>query len=237
MKKIKKLSIVIPVYNEKKTIEKVLEKVNNVNLGKIEKEIILVDDGSTDGSLELLKRLKQNKKYDFSLIVHAHNQGKSTALRRGFKSVSGDVVVVQDGDLEYDPNDFVKMLGKMEESGAKVVYGSRRLEKKNKQYSGLSFYLGGLFLTEAVNLLYGAKITDEPTCYKMFDTKLLNSLNLTSKRFEFCPEVTAKVLKSGETIYEVPIVYNPRHVDQGKKIKFSDFFEALWTLLKYRFVK
>jgi len=234
VEKIKKLSIVIPVFNEEKTVGKILDKVFAVDFGKIKLEVIVVNDGSTDKTLAILKSLK--KKYPIKLITYKNNQGKSSALIVGFGSVTGDVVTVQDGDLEYNPSDFVKMLKKISQDNILVVYGSRRLNKENVQYSGISFYAGGMLLTILANILYGSNITDEPTCYKMFDAKLLNSLDLKSKRFEFCPEVTAKVLKKGVKIYEVPINYRPRHVDQGKKIKLHDFFEAVWTLIKYRFV-
>lgn len=235
MKIINKLSIVIPVFNEEKTIRKIVERVLKVDLNNIEKEIILINDGSTDDTGRVLDKLQ--KEYNLIIINHKKNCGKSFALRTGFKKATGDVVVVQDGDLEYEPNDFKKLINKLLESEhIKVVYGSRRLNKENVQYSGLSFYLGGLLLTIIANALYGTKITDEPTCYKMFDIKVLKSIKLKSKRFEFCPEVTAKVAKLGYKIYEVPIGYNPRHVKQGKKIKPRDFFEAFWTLIKYRFI-
>ncbi len=229
-----KLSIVIPVFNEEKTIEIILDKVFKVDFGKVKLEVVVVNDGSTDNTLRVLHKLEKN--YPIRVITYKSNKGKSSALITGFKYVTGDVVTVQDGDLEYNPNDFVTMLKKMLERDVLVVYGSRRLNKTNVQYSGLSFYAGGLLLTYMANILYGGKITDEPTCYKMFQTKLLKSVNLQSKHFEFCPEVTAKVLKRGINIYEVPISYHPRHTSQGKKIKLSDFFEAVWTLLKYRFV-
>ena len=234
MENIKKLSIVIPVFNEEKTIEKLIERVIKVDLGKIDKEIIIVDDGSVDGTSKILNEIiKKNK--NLILLKHKKNLGKGWALRTGFRKVSGQVVVIQDGDMEYDPNDFKKMITKMQEKGVRVVYGSRRIEPKNKQYSGLGFYAGGLFLTHMANILYGCQITDEPTCYKMIDKKLLDDLKIEAKRFEFCPEVTAKICKKGEKIYEVPILYNPRHSDQGKKIKLKDFFEAVWVLLKLRF--
>jgi len=236
MNKINKLSIIIPVFNEAKTIEKIVRRVMAVDLGKIEKEIIIIDDGSTDGTKEVLSKLKMKyQKQNIYFLQHKKNRGKSRALRTGFAKASGDVVVVQDGDMEYDPNDFRKMLAKMFTSGVRVVYGSRRLEKTNKQYSGMGFYVGGLLLTYMANLLYGCRITDEPTCYKMIERKLLNSLKISSTRFEFCPELTAKVARRGINIYEVPISYNPRHVDQGKKIKLNDFFEAAWTLMRLRF--
>jgi len=229
VKIINKLSIIIPVYNEEKTIKQLLERVLAVDLGKIKKEIIVVNDGSTDRTLDEIKKIK-----DIKLISYNKNIGKSSSLRTGFEQITGDVVVVQDGDMEYDPNDFKKLLRKMQTPGVQVVYGSRILGKRDINYSGLSFFVGGLALTKLVNFLYGAKITDEPTCYKMFETKLLQSLDLKSVRFEFCPEVTAKVLKKGIKIYEVPISYNPRHIDQGKKIRAADFVEAVWVLIRER---
>ena len=234
MKTIRKLSIVVPVYNEEKTIGKMLNKIYSVDFGKIKLEVVVVNDGSKDNSLNVLKELE--KTYPIKLVSYNKNRGKSCALREGFKHITGDVVTIQDGDLEYEPKDFVKMLNKMLENDVKVVYGSRRLNKENVQYSGLSFYAGGLVLTYMANILYGGNITDEPTCYKMFESKLLKGIKLESKRFEFCPEVTAKVLRSGIKIHEVPIFYHPRNASQGKKIKLSDFFEAVWALVKYRFV-
>lgn len=226
-----KLSIVIPVFNEKNTIEKILEKTENVRLAS-EKEIIIVDDFSTDGTREILRRYEGK----YSVLYHEKNRGKGRALRTGFAAVTGEVVVVQDADLEYDPNDFGPMLAKMA-GGAQVVYGSRRLQHSyfKRRHSGHIFALGGIFLTWLTNFLYGTKITDEPTCYKMFKADLLKSLNLECERFEFCPEVTAKVAKRKIKIHEVPINYYPRHKNEGKKINWHDAIEAVWTLLKYRF--
>lgn len=234
MKNISKLSIVIPVFNEVNTIRLLLERVDNADIGGIKKEIIVVNDGSKDKTLKELKKAKRDG-VEFKLINHPKNLGKSAALRTGFRYITGEVTVIQDGDMEYDPNDFKKMIKRMKSPKVRVVYGSRRLEKKNIQYSGFSFFIGGLILTYMVNILYRGNITDEPTCYKMFDTTLLQKLKLQSQRFEFCPEVTAKILRLGEKIYEVPISYNPRHANQGKKIKARDFFEAVWVLVKYRF--
>ena len=234
MKSIRKLSILIPVYNEEKTIEKLVKRVYGVNLGKVKKELIVILDGPKDNTEVILNMIKD--KYNLNLISYKKNKGKTWAIRQGIKKATGDVIVIQDGDLEYDPNDFKKMLKEMNKDEVKVVYGSRRLMKDNVQYSGLSFYLGGLSLTVLANLLYGTRITDEPTCYKMFDSKLLKSVNLKTERFEFCPEVTAKVSKLGHKIYEIPISYKPRHVSEGKKIKLKDYFAAVWTLIKYRFV-
>jgi len=229
-----KLSIVIPVFNEKNTIAEILKRVEAVDLG-VEKEIIIVDDFSVDGTRELLKSYEEK----YMIIYHEKNCGKGRALRTGFAKTTGDVVVVQDADLEYDPNDFKAMLVEMTSSGAQIVYGSRRLQHSylKSRHSGHIFALGGILLTWFTNLLYNIKLTDEPTCYKMLRADLLNSLNLECERFEFCPEVTAKVAKRNIKIYEVPINYYPRHKNEGKKINWRDFIEAVWTLLKYKFKK
>lgn len=234
MKSVGKLSVLIPVYNEERTIEKLISRVSKVKIPEVSLEFVVINDGSSDGTLEVLRKLE--KKYKLKIVSYKKNGGKTWAIRKGIKEASGDVIVIQDGDLEYDPKDFVKMIEEMKKEGVRVVYGSRRLKKDNVQYSGLSFYLGGLSLTWLANILYGSGITDEPTCYKMFDAKLLKSIRLETKRFEFCPEVTAKVCRMGNKIYEVPISYKPRHVDQGKKIRLKDYFDAVWTLVKYRFV-
>lgn len=226
-----KLSIIVPVYNEDKTIGKLIRIIKGVDLKGIKKEIIVVDDSSKDKTVEKLKKINGIK-----LILHRKNLGKGAAIRTGIKYVTGDVVIIQDADLEYDPNDYYKLIKPIIERKAEVVYGSRRLKKENKKHSGISFYLGGLILTAIVNLLYGIKITDEPTCYKVFRVDILKEINLKCNRFEFCPEVTAKVAKKGIKIYEIPISYFPRSIKQGKKIKWRDGIDAIWTLLKYRFV-
>jgi len=229
----KTLSIIIPAYNEIETISKVLEKIEKADIGNVKKEIIIVDDGSTDGTRNFLQ--KQKKKY--KVIFHKKNMGKGFAVRTGIKNATGEVVIIQDADLEYDPNDYKKLIDPILLGKSEVVYGSRRLHKKNKQYSGLSFFVGGVSLTIIANLLYpNLKITDEPTCYKVFKADVIKSIPLECKRFEFCPEVTAKVAKRHIKIKEVPIKYFPRHSDEGKKIKWKDGVEAVWTLLKYRFV-
>jgi len=238
-----KLSIIIPVYNEKETILKLLDKVNQVDLGNIEKEIIIVDDFSTDGTREILRSAENQYKAPLfggsgiKIIYHDKNYGKGRAVRSGIKQVTGDWVIIQDADLEYEPNDIKKVLNKMIQKNAQVVYGSRRLngEYLRGRYSGISFAIGGIFVSWIANLLYQIHITDEPTCYKMIKTDLLKSLNLQCERFEFCPEVTAKVAKRKIKIYEVPINYYPRHKNEGKKINWYDGLEAIWTLIKYRF--
>ena len=230
-----KLSIVIPVFNEKNTIQELLKKVDSVDFGDTQKEIIIVDDGSTDGTKEILKSLAGR----FKVFFHEKNSGKGMALRTGFNNATGEIIVVQDADLEYDPNDLKVLLDKMKEPEVLVVYGSRRFNRNyhyfEGRYSGHVYAVGGIFLTWLTNLLYGINISDEPTCYKMFRANLLLDLDLKCKRFEFCPEVTAKVAKRGIKIHEVPISYYPRHKNEGKKIKIRDGIEAIITLLKYKF--
>ena len=225
-----KLTVIIPVFNEKATIEQIIKKVKKV---PVEKEIIVVDDGSTDGTAEILKEISEKDK-NIKIILKEKNEGKGSAIREGLKYVNGDVVVIQDADLEYEPTDWIEMLKFMEEKKADVVYGSRVLGKNKK--SSFVFYLGGRILSIITNFLYGAGITDEPTCYKMFNTEIIKSLNLKCRGFEFCPEVTAKIRKKGIKIYEVPIHYNPRSTKEGKKIRWKDGIIAIWTLIKYRFI-
>lgn len=230
--KTRHLSIIVPVYQEENTIFEVLNILNALKISGYKKEIIVVDDASKDGSV---KRVKQaSKQVPLKLVRHNNNMGKGSAIRTGLRFATGDIVVIQDADLEYDPHDFIPMLKEMEKSGSPVVYGSRRLKSNNTQYSGLSFYIGGVLLTHITNLLYFSHITDEPTCYKMFKRSYLEGLNLQCRRFEFCPEVTAKTLRQGIKIPEVPISYHPRHIDEGKKIRSKDFLEAVYTLLRYR---
>ncbi|MDP2946982.1 MAG: glycosyltransferase family 2 protein [Nanoarchaeota archaeon] len=227
------LSIIIPVYNEKKTILEILKKIEQVNLNDFSfgKEIIIVDDGSTDGTTDILK--KTEKKY--KVIYQYKNLGKGTAIRAALKEVSGDYVIIQDADLEYDPLDYKKLLECALKNNAKVVYGSRRMGSE-KKFSHWYYYLGGLFLNWVTNIICGTNITDESTCYKFFKTDFLKSIPLESERFEFCPEVTVKIAKRGVKIYEVPIKYFPRHINEGKKIRWKDGLIALWTLIKYKFV-
>lgn len=227
------LPIIIPVYNEKNTIRELVDKVKQVNLvHNFSQEIIVVDDGSTDGTRDILPALSGVK-----LIYHEHNPGKGAAIRTGIKECTGNYIIIQDADLEYNPNDFNLLLEKAVSEDLPVVYGSRELKTQHNRYCNLSFYLGGLFLTKLTNLLYAQKITDEATCYKLFKADLLKSLPLHCNRFEFCPEVTARVAKKGIKIPEVGISYYPRHKSEGKKINWRDGLEAIWTLIKYKFVK
>lgn len=225
-----KLSIIVPVYNEKNTILEILKRLTDLNLGAIEKEIILVDDCSNDGTRQIIEGLTGS----YKIIFHDKNQGKGFAIRSGLKETTGDYVVIQDADMEYDPKDLKTMVEKMITEKIPVLYGSRRLRKENVQYSGLLFYFGGWLLTAVANILYGQKLTDEPTCYKMFQTDFIKSLPLRSRRFEFCPEVTALSALRGIKIPEIPISYYPRHKKEGKKIRWHDALTAVWVLLKYR---
>jgi len=226
------LSIIIPCYNEEKTIEKILNRIEKARLpDNIKKEIIIVDDGSVDKTKEILSQLKEK----YKIIYHQKNQGKGAAIKTGLKYASGEYVIVQDADLEYDPRDYQALLECALKNNAEVVYGSRRLNPHNK-YSAFSFYLGGRFLTRLTNVLYGTKITDEATGYKMFKTETIKNINLKSKGFEFCPEITAKIAKKKIKIFEVPINYYPRSKKEGKKINWKDGIEAVWTLIKYKFI-
>lgn len=225
----RKLSIIIPAYNEERTLEEAVRRVEGADLG-VAKEIVIVDDGSTDSTRRLIEGFGDRCR----AVFLPRNMGKGSALRAGFAVASGDYVVVQDADLEYDPSDLRIMVAKARE-GHKVVYGSRRMGRGKNPMAGLSYYAGGVLLSWLSNLLYGTRITDEPTCYKMFDRELLNSIPLRCERFEFCPEVTAKVAKRGERIVEVPISYAPRSRAEGKKIAWRDGVAAIRTLLEYRF--
>jgi glycosyltransferase involved in cell wall biosynthesis len=224
------------VYNEYNNIDAVIQAIKAVKLPEqVEAlELILVDDGSNDGTAEKLEKYKNDK----TMIVHSSpaNFGKGTATRTGITYVTGDVVLIQDADMEYDPNDYAALLRPIIEDNAEVVYGSRFLRKTRPEGMAWQNWLANQLLKVTANVLYGARLTDEATAYKMFKTEIIKALNLKSKRFEFCPEVTAKVLKKGCKIVEVPISYKGRTVDEGKKIKWYDGFESIWTLLKYRFV-
>lgn len=222
------LSVIMPVYNERDTLNEILSRVQAV---PVKKEIIIVDDGSTDGTRQILKNIKGG---NIKVILHERNQGKGAAIRTGLREATGDIVIIQDADLEYDPMDYLKLIPLIQSGEAQVVYGSRTLGSKKRSYH--RYYWGGQLITFVANVLYRLKITDEPTCYKMFKKDLIDRIQLDCKGFEFCPEVTAKVARLGYTIHEVPISYHPRSFEQGKKIKWKDGLIAIWTLLKYRFL-
>ena len=223
-----KVSIIIPVYNEAATIEQIVQRVRS---SPIEKEIIVVDDGSTDGTRDLLAN---EHSPDTRVVLHPRNQGKGMAIRTGLAHATGDYVLIQDADLEYDPADYELLIRPILRGKATIVYGSRFLG----EHKAMLFWhsVGNRLLTLVTNVLYDSTLTDMETCYKLFPTELIQRIPLRAQRFEFEPEITAKVLKRGYRIYEVPISYAGREMHEGKKISWRDGFPALLTLIKYRFV-
>lgn len=227
-----KLSIIIPVYNEKKTILELIKKVKEVSVN-LEKEIIIVDDCSTDGTTELLSKLK-----DVKVIFHKTNQGKGAAIKTALKHITGDIILIQDADLEYEPKDYPQLIKPILEGKTKVVYGSRFKGKKilaKERWKIPSHYIGNILLSLITTLLYGRYITDMETGYKVFTKDVIDNITLNAKGFEFEPEITVKILKKGYKIIEVPISYKSRSFNEGKKITWKDGVKALWYLIKYRF--
>ena len=222
------LSVVMPAYNERATVAEVIERVLAVPLRL---ELIVVDDCSTDGTYELLQELQQSHR--FTLVRQSLNRGKGAALRRGFQEMRGDVVVPQDADLEYAPEELPQLIELICQGRADVVYGSRFLGSRRTFV--LMHYAGNRLLTLMTNILYNTVLTDMETCYKAMRTEVIRSMNLRSDGFEIEPELTAKILKRGYRLYERPITYHGRGFEQGKKITWRDGFVALWVLVKYRF--
>lgn len=227
----KKVSIVVPVYNEINTIDIILEKIEQASFCGLEKEIILVDDMSFDGTREHLKTLEDK----YRIYYHEKNQGKGAAIRTAMEHISGDIMVIQDADLEYDPADYHELIQLIVDDRADVVYGSRLTGAKPSRSFMFTHWLGNKVLTLTTNILYGATLTDMETCYKAFNTRFLQGIEIKSDRFDFEPEITAKVLKRHARLYELPISYYGREYSEGKKITWVDGIHAIWALLKFRF--
>lgn len=223
------VSVIIPAFNEDQTINQVVEAVHSL---PIEKQIVVVNDGSTDGTYKALERLRGS--HQLTVVHCKENRGKGFAIRSGLPYVQGEAVVIQDADMELSPADLSELLKPLEKEDVQVVYGSRFLNGRGN--ASLLNFIANRILATYTNLLYGCRITDESTGYKAFSAELITHLNLTCEGFEFCPEVTAKILRAGYRIHEVPVSYFPRTKKEGKKLRFwSDGFFAAWTLLKYRF--
>ncbi len=222
------LSIIIPCYNELR-IRDVLAAIEAVDLGDVNKEVIIINDGSKPAVRSILEKVAERYK-----VIHLpKNFGKGYAVRQGIKAASGNIILIQDADLEYNPQDYSRLIQPITSHQAQVVYGSRFLQLGNKRSQ---YYWGVRALTLLTNILYGSRLTDEATCYKVFTANLLKSIPLSCQRFEFCPEVTAKILKKGIKIMEVPIHYTPRTISQGKKVRVKDGIIAARTLIKYYFL-
>lgn len=228
----RKLSVVVPAYDERNTIVEVVRRMRAVDLpGALDLEIVIVDDGSSDGTRDVLPQLGDST---VRVVYHDENRGKGAAVRSGFANVTGDLVLIQDADLEYDPEDWPLLINPILRGKAEVVYGSRFTgERRNMLFY---HWMGNRFLSLLTNILYNTTLSDMETCYKLFDRRVIDSLSLRSDRFDIEPEITAKVLRKKIRIYEVPISYAGREFDEGKKITWRDGFAALWTLVKYRFV-
>ena len=228
-KQYRKLSVIVPVFDERNTVVEIVRRMRAVDL-PVDLEIVIVDDGSTDGTRDVLRQLADST---VRVVTHDVNRGKGAAIRTGLAQVTGDLVLVQDADLEYDPEDWPKLLNPILRGKARVVYGSRFTgERRNMLFL---HWVGNRFLSLVTNVLYNTTLSDMETCYKLFDRKLIQSLPLRSERFGFEPEVTALILRTGERIYEVPISYAGREFDEGKKITWRDGFDLLAVLVRCRF--
>ena len=224
-----KLSVIVPVYDERNTVVEIVRRMRAVDL-PVDLEIVIVDDGSTDGTRDVLRQLADST---VRVVLHERNRGKGAAIRTGLEKVTGDLVLIQDADLEYDPEDWPKLLSPLLRGKAQVVYGSRFTgERRNMLFL---HWIGNRFLSLVTNVLYNTTLSDMETCYKLFDRRVLEGITINASRFEFEPEITAKLLRRGIRIYEVPISYTGREFEEGKKITWRDGFIALWTLVKYRF--
>ncbi len=230
----KKLTIIIPVYNEENTIEEVFNKIKKVKI-QVKKEIIIIDDGSKDNSVQIIKKFKKksNNPIILKTIFKNKNEGKTAAIKEGIKYATGDFTIIQDADLEYDINDYNKLLKPLLYNNADMVIGSRFSGKIHKMF--FTNFIANKILVFLTNLLYNLKITDEATGYKLFKTKYLKQINIETNSFDFCPEVIAKAAKMKLKIVEIPINYKARTIKEGKKIRWFHTFSAIWTLIKYKF--
>ncbi len=226
-----KVSIIIPVYNEKETFLQLLKKVEEADFAGLEKEIIMVDDCSDDGTTEILRELVDK----YKVLFHEKNRGKGAAIKTAIPEASGDFVVIQDADLEYLPDDYNKLLPLLINDEADVVYGSRFKDKNNSKNFILKNKIANMFLTCLTNILFGATITDMETCYKAFKREFIQNVTIKSERFDFEPEITAKIMKNKARLAEVPISYMGRGHEAGKKIKWNDGIHAILALIKFRF--
>ncbi|MFH1150976.1 MAG: glycosyltransferase family 2 protein [Actinomycetota bacterium] len=226
-----KLSVLMPVHNEEGTVDEIIARVRAVDLGDVEKEIVVVDDASNDATAARLEAYRGDP--DVTVVTHPTNRGKGAAIRTALSRATGDMVIIQDADLEYDPGDYPRLIAPIVEGRADVVYGSRFAGSVDNM--AFPHWLANKILAWTATILFFHRVTDEATCYKVLRTDLLRSFDLSCERFEFCPEVTAKTLRGGFRLVEVPISYHARTIEAGKKIRWTDGLEAVWTLVKFRF--
>ena len=225
----KKITILIPVYNELNTLDIIIKKVENASFGGLDKEIILIDDCSIDGTKELYA------KYPYKVLYHKENQGKGAAVRTGIKEATGDIIVIQDADLEYNPDDYEPLIQALLDDKADVCYGSRFMKESSSSSYMILNYLGNKFISAFTSLIFGRSLTDMETCYKAFKAEYIKNMDLKSNRFDFEPEVTAKLLKNKVRLLEIPISYNGRNFSEGKKITWRDGIHAMIALIKYKY--